>query len=403
MLKRRIELFFVGVCCWWCLYCCCCRRRYHNILTPVGAFSSLGLIEHCRLSGIHIYELKMAWALWANNKSSCCSRLRCWCCCCCCHFLHCKCACALVRCAGIFCIRVLRRVKWSILSLRQQLSGCCCCCWCAFACVFAIYLKVLMLFSFEQSTACRLVYKALPKIMARNDYKLILKMESGCTAYPSGEWHTVFRLWHRDFHHMFLCILKCCCFSALNGKGIVAASRNLLIHVCTLNCIFGEKSHSRRRQAYFHSLSPRHTHRERETAIKGDVYLLKAHLNPLSFTATPIYAVFSICSIPTKSHRFLHSLRTFPCMTSLHFVSHTKHVYSRRRVRLFNEIIFQYVCNRCERTFIANRRKCKAADVFVSVVLLLFKALSIPEITSNMNNNSNDSHTCTPVLPFPAV
>lgn len=33
--------------------------------------SSLGLIEHCRLSGIHIYELKMAWAraFWTNSIS----------------------------------------------------------------------------------------------------------------------------------------------------------------------------------------------------------------------------------------------------------------------------------------------------------------------------------------------
>lgn len=44
----------------------------------VCAFSSLGLIEHCRLSGIHIYELKMAWALWTNNKSD----LLLWCRCC---------------------------------------------------------------------------------------------------------------------------------------------------------------------------------------------------------------------------------------------------------------------------------------------------------------------------------
>ena len=89
--------------------------------------------------------------------------------------------------------------------------------------------------------------------------------------------------------------------------------------------------------------------------------------------------------------RFIHSLAWRP-----HFVSHTKHVYTRRRVRLFNEIIFQYVCNRCERTFIANRCKCRG-PMFVSVVLLLFKALSIPEITSNINNNSNTGAT------FPAV
>lgn len=91
------------------------------------------------------------------------------CCCCCRCFLHFKCACICV-CGGIFCIRVLRRVKWSILSMRQQLwlllMGIC-------LSVFAIYLKVLMLFSFQQSTACRLVYKPLTKIIGPDIYKLI--------------------------------------------------------------------------------------------------------------------------------------------------------------------------------------------------------------------------------------
>lgn len=46
-------------------------RSLHSLdLRSVYAFCALGLIEHCRLSGIHIYELRMAWALWTNNKSS---------------------------------------------------------------------------------------------------------------------------------------------------------------------------------------------------------------------------------------------------------------------------------------------------------------------------------------------
>lgn len=36
------------------------------------------------------------------------------------------------------------------------------------------------------------------------------------------------------------------------------------------------------------------------SAIKGDVYLLKAHLNPLSFTATAIYAVFEFAQSHTE-------------------------------------------------------------------------------------------------------
>lgn len=50
--------------------------------------------------------------------------------------------------------------------------------------------------------------------------------------------------------------------------------------------------------------------------------------------------------------------------------------------------------------------KCRE-PMFVSVILLLFKALSIPEITSSINekSNNNNNHSCTPALLFdvPAV
>lgn len=115
----------------------------------VCAFSSLGLIEHCRLSGIHIYELKMAWALWTNNKSD----LLLWCRCCfsafkirrCVHDARSMCGCMHV------CLCVWAYFVWMLCLRCCEVKHFCQCtltkaggwCWCAFAGVFAIYLKVL--------------------------------------------------------------------------------------------------------------------------------------------------------------------------------------------------------------------------------------------------------------------
>lgn len=48
--------------------------------------------------------------------------------------------------------------------------------------------------------------------------------------------------------------------------------------------------------------------------IKGDVYLLKAHLNPLSFTATAIYAVFEF--VDSHTHRYILYIYEFTGLPS---------------------------------------------------------------------------------------
>lgn len=155
------------------------RISFHNphslSLSSAYTFSTLGLIEHCRLSGIHIYELKMAWAFRTNNKSS---RL----------FL------SRSRCLSAYqidgggvgngsgkhighilhmfaryvyaCLPATVCVQSSILSMNcihssilmdevllPLMPNACCVYDVHFAAsVFAIYSKALMLFSFEQST-----------------------------------------------------------------------------------------------------------------------------------------------------------------------------------------------------------------------------------------------------------
>lgn len=199
-----------------------------------GALSALGLIEHCRLSGIHIYESKMAWALFEQIISQAALAAAA------AAFLHiksvvgifCHCAnvCGVCVCVSVQSEHVVRHVKWSILSMNAWL------CDVAdadahFASVFAIYLKVLMLFSFLEST-CRTVclhHEPLPKISH------IPAVTHFVATFSTAIW---FRLCYKfGFSPPCSCIhIKMLfCFYHFNSSRNCCFVFEMLIHVCTLN------------------------------------------------------------------------------------------------------------------------------------------------------------------------
>lgn len=110
-----------------------------------------------------------------------------------------------------------------------------------------------------------------------------------------------------DFHHHVLVyILKCCFVFTISIQAGIAASFSKCSFMFALwisHAVKGVCVRVCKRGKVIRYVIPTvciHIHIYK-TNIKGDAYLLKAHLNPLSFTATPIYAVFSICSIYTES------------------------------------------------------------------------------------------------------
>lgn len=199
---------------WWCTLC-----TWLNRTLPVEWHS-------------HLWVENGMSSLWTNNKSSCSSR-----CCCCFSAYKIGGGHILPLCEYVWCVcvsvqseHVVRHVKWSILSMNAWL------CDVAdadahFASVFAIYLKVLMLFSFLEST-CRTVclhHEPLPKISH------IPAVTHFVATFSTAIW---FRLCYKfGFSPPCSCIhIKMLfCFYHFNSSRNCCFVFEMLIHVCTLN------------------------------------------------------------------------------------------------------------------------------------------------------------------------
>lgn len=141
-----------------------------------------------------------------------------------------------------------------------------------------------------------------------------------------------FRLWPNDLHHMFLCILKCCCFS--DGNGIVSTFPKcsfmfalwitfsaLESHTVEPRTIFSFSFHrflTHKRWRLFAESSPKSFELYRNTNLCGFFYLLNFDEGA---------QIFAEHFIACRRLRRRHSA----------FVLYRKHVYTRCRVQSLNE------------------------------------------------------------------